>query len=74
MEEKDHQEMKELFTKQTKFETQANIMKFIELFGEKDGIRLWNEYKGRCNFSPLRIWRSMDEKEKEIFENHICSL
>jgi len=37
---------------------------FIDIFGEKEGKQIWDEYKTVCDYSPLRLYRKLDIENK----------
>lgn len=56
------------------FESQTGMTTMIEIFGQPRGRQLWNEYKGKCNYSPLRLSRIITDKEKEMLAEYLTKI
>jgi hypothetical protein len=49
------------------FETRANMVGFMETFGNDKGRKLWEDYKKKCNYNPQRLTRILSEEDKLLF-------
>lgn len=49
------------------FQNSCTPVIFHELFGEKEGARLWESYTGKCNREMLKFFTYFSEEQKEIF-------
>ena len=58
--------MEETLKALSRFEAEANIITFIETFGQDRGKELWNTYKGKCDMSPTRFYRSLPFNDRQI--------
>ena len=58
--------MKRYVDAMCKFENEADLVTFIGIFGSDRGKDMWNTYKTRCNYSPLRLYKDLSDDDKEI--------
>ena len=59
--------MKQFMDSLAKFENTASLLTFIDMFGDDKGIHYWNLYQHRCKYSPLRMYKDLNDHEQEVF-------
>jgi len=57
-------ELKKTLDALATFENKADLLTFLDMFG-KEGYKRWEQYKGRCNYSPLRLYKDLQREGKE---------
>lgn len=63
--------IKEFMQSLMDFEAYATQAEFLQIFGQEEGVRLWQEFTGKCASNTTIFYRVLELDEREMFETFL---